>query len=271
MDINITNINDFDMKQIIFSKSFFIGLNKKKISIGYGDNVDIHILTPFFTNIMNYINGNKYQYLKIVFDPMLGNILKFYNIIQSLEYIIKDHILKHNKDYVLQSIIRDDQDDLFSDNNIDINTIKNICLKLINYSKSDIQYKIYDDNCEECSLNNLKYGWKYKGLIKFESIWIDTQKKKFGLNLELVQLKIKQPITQIKCLIDNDNIIIKKDIHKYSNNKLNTDQNIITNIPLNNEIAAHLIPAIEIKTKNFIPPNTMELLKIKNALKKVLE
>jgi len=278
MDINIININDFDIKQIAFSKSFFIGSNKKKISIGYGENVDFHILTPLFTNTMDFISNNKYQYLKMVFDPMLGNILKFYNIIQSIETLIKDHILKHNKNYTLQSVIRNDQTDLFIDENqmdTEINNIKNIYLKLTNHPKSESTYKIYDANCNECLLNNLKNGWKYKGLIKIESIWIDTLKKKFGLNLELVQLKILQPITQTKCLIDNDILIVKKDVYKYSNNTLNLNQNIQANLPIvsdDSKSVEQRTPILSnIEIKKFIPPNAGELLKMKDALKKVLD
>jgi hypothetical protein len=286
MDINIININDFDIKQITYSKSFFIGQNKKKISIGYGDKTDFHLVTPFLTNTMDFLLNHKYQYLKMIFDPMLGDILKFYNIILSIENSIKNQILKNNKLFTLQSIIRNDQTDIFIDDeehNIELNSIKNIFLKLTSNFKSEPSYKIYDTNSVECSLNNLKNGWKYKGLIKIDSIWIDTIKKKFGLNLELVQLKILQPIVQTKCLIDNDVLIIKKDIYKYSNNTLNVDQDIKVSIPypsnsnLGQDLQSHPQLNMSNKTSNnidiktsFIPPNAKDLLTMKSALKRVL-
>jgi len=298
MDINIVNINDFDIKQITFSKSFFIGQNKKKISIGYDDNTDFHILTPLFTNSMDFLSNHKYQYLKMVFDPMLGNILKFYNIIKSIENSVKELILKHNKNYTMQSIIRNDQMDMFIDDeevdiDIELNSIKNIYLKLSNHPKLVPLYKIYDSNNTECQLNNLKNGWKYKALIRIESIWIDTMKKKFGINLDLIQLKILQPIVQTKCLIDNDVIIVKKDIYRYSNNTFSFDQDIRANLsvdPLVNNISRNAYisdnltnsdistnsanttnSANSTMTKLFIAPNANDLLKMKNALKKVLE
>ena len=307
MDISIININDFDIKQLTFSKSFFIGQNKKKISIGYDDNTDFHILTPLFTNSMDFLSNHKYQYLKMVFDPMLGNILKFYNIIKSIENSVKELILKHNKNYTMQSIIRNDQMDMFIDDeeiDIELNSIKNIYLKLSNHPKLVPSYKIYDSNNNECQLNNLKNGWKYKALIKIDSIWIDTMKKKFGINLDLIQLKILQPIVQTKCLIDNDVIIVKKDIYRYSNNTFNFDQDIRANLsmePLNNmsqnasvfansdnltnsDTSTNLTNSTNAsnttnstnsdnstKRISFIAPNAMDLLKMKNALKKVLE
>jgi hypothetical protein len=307
MDISIININDFDIKLLTFSKSFFIGQNKKKISIGYDDNTDFHILTPLFTNSMDFLSNHKYQYLKMVFDPMLGNILKFYNIIKSIENSVKELILKHNKNYTMQSIIRNDQMDMFIDDeeiDIELNSIKNIYLKLSNHPKLVPLYKIYDSNNNECQLNNLKNGWKYKALIKIDSIWIDTMKKKFGINLDLIQLKILQPIVQTKCLIDNDVIIVKKDIYRYSNNTLAFDQDIRANISMdpfvnnmsrnvsvfansdnltnsdNSTNSANTTTNTTNTTTNsdnstkrisFIAPNAMDLLKMKNALKKVLE
>jgi hypothetical protein len=306
MDINIINIDNFDITQIKYSKSFFIGSNKKKISIGYGENTDFHLLTPLFTNTMDFLSNHKYQYLKMIFDPMLGNILKFYNIIQSIELSIKDHILKHNKQYTLQSVITNDQNDpsdLFIDEedvNIELDNIKNIYLKLTNNQKIQPQYKIYDSNCTECSLSNLKDGWKFKGLIRIESIWIDTIKKKFGLNLELVQLKILQPIVQTKCLIDNDIVAVKKEIYRYSNNTYNLTNSSHANIPSDtginlfkqpdlissgsilgyvsstgtgsgSSVPNSSVPNTEAKGLFFVPPNSMELLKMKNALKKVLD
>ena len=52
----------------------------------------------------------------------------------------------------------------------------------------------YDNNSNECELNLLKVGWKFKALIKIDYIWIDIGKNKFGLNIELIQLKIIQHV-----------------------------------------------------------------------------
>ena len=96
MDINIIDINAFDINKIKLYKSYFTGPNKKKISIGYDTHIDLHIFTPFFINHMDFLQNHKYQYLKLIFDPMLGDILKFYNIINNTESYIKQHIQKNN-------------------------------------------------------------------------------------------------------------------------------------------------------------------------------
>jgi hypothetical protein len=285
MDINIVNINEFDIKKLTLSKSFFTGPNKKKISIGYDTYMDCHILTPLFTNQMDFLLNHKYQYLKLIFDPMLGDLLKFYNIIESIESHIKHHIQKHNDKYSIQSLIKYDQTDLFVDDDnddIDINTIKYTHLKLfgsnLGFAKNEPTYKIYDSNSTECGLNNLKNGWKFKTLIKFDSIWIDTTKKRFGINLELVQLKILQPVSQTKCLIDNDILISKKETYRYSNNTVSYSNSSISNIPdisIPPPLSSSSTGSSSGSNNNigtlFKPPNPMELLSMKNALKKVLE
>lgn len=267
MDINIINFNEFDINQISYSKSFFISQYNKKKSIGYGNNTDLFLLTPLFTNNIDFSSNNTPQYFRMDFDPMLGNILNFYNIIMSIENNIKNYILKHNKNYTLQSISRNDPNDVFIDEELldtEINNIQNIYLKLTRNSKKEILCKVYDTNNIECSLDNLKNSWKYKGLIKIDSIWIDTIKKKFGLNIELVQLKILQPIIQIKCLIDSDILITKKNI---KNNISGMELSIIDNQPQttnkNNNNTEIALP--------FKPPNVMDLVKMRGALKRVLE
>ena len=131
-------------------------------------------------------------------------------------------------------------------------------------NKSELNYRIYDSNSKECQLSNLKNGWKFRTLIKFDSIWIDTDRKKFGINLDLVQLKIYQPISRIRCLIDNDTYT--RELSKYTNN------NSIEDCAITRSNPSKPISDFDTgKKKVFVPPNPDELLKIRNALKKVLE
>lgn len=254
MDINIINIDNFDINDINLSRSISINSYKKKISIGYKDNTELYLLTPLITNNINYQN-DKYQFLKILFDPFLGQILNFYNIIISIEKYIKEHIHKNNPKYILNSIIKNDKQDLFDDDGSEC--IKAMLLRLNNY-------KVYDNNSNECELSLLKVGWKFKALIKIDYIWIDIDKKKFGLNIELIQLKIIQPITQIRCLIDND-IPIRRKITKIPE-PIRPIANVINEFRETEEQKEEEKPV-----SIFKPPNPLELLKMKNALKKVID
>lgn len=258
MDINIVKLNNFDLNKIVLSKSYSIYTNNKKISIGYDNYSDLHLLSPIFINNINY---SIYQNLKIRFEPLLGDILHFYNSINDIEQKIKNHITKHNKDYNLCSIIKTDKTDLFDDTSNDY--IKYISIDLT----KNTTYKIYNNNSEECALNNLKNGLKFKTLLKIDYVWINTFSKKFGLHIDLIQLKIIQPIATLKCLIDTDlnkdNEIIVKDIVEYKVEKkpsINNTNNI--SIQQNSIIVDKVI---------FRPPDASQLLLMKSSLKKVIE
>ena len=268
MDIDILNINNFDINKLVFSKVVNLNPYKKKISIGYNNLIDLYILTPLFTNSINFNLNSKISFIKLSFDPLLGDILKFYNIVNEIEDNINKNILKLYPNYELSSILKFDKNDIDifqkidneDDNNNDNNYIKYMYLSLD--SKNDYTYKIFDDNNHETNINQLKLGSKFKSIIKIDYIWIDIKKKKFGLNINLIQLKFIQPIYQIKCLFDdtviqnNKSIILKKEL-----NINESDTNIKTQSPKK-----------EIENKSvFIPPDPRELLKMKNLLKKVNE
>lgn len=255
MDINIINTNEFDINDITLSRSITINSYKKKISIGYKDNTELYILTPIFTNNINYHN-DKYQFLKILFDPLLGQILNFYDKILLIEEHIKEHIKKNNSKYMLNSIIKNDKQDLFDDDGSEC--IKAMLLKLNNY-------KVYDNNSNECELNLLRIGWKFKALIKIDYIWIDIDKKRYGLNIDLVQLKIIQPITQIRCLIDNETQIRRK-ITRIPE-PIRPIANVLNEFKVKEDVEE--LVDIDKSVSIFKPPNPIELLKMKNALKKV--
>ncbi len=284
MDINIVKLDEFDLKKITYSKSFFTTTNKKKMSIGYDQHIDIYIPTPIFTNNMDFLPNHKYQYIKLIFNPMLGPLLKFYNTIVGIEQNIFKHVLKHNPKYQLVSIIKSEQNDIFSDEITENDITKLIYLKL-----SNSPYKIFDTNSSECCLNKLKLGWKFKMLIKIDSIWIDVDKKRFGLNLELSQLKIIQPIVEKKCLLDDYDDNIYSRIGQISQNGQNipippppppmfgsvvgsasvglnlsslTNITNITNVQKPEEIRQ--------KRSVFAAPSAAELEKIKSSLKKIV-
>ena len=258
MYINIININDFDINNINLSKLYSINLNLKKIAIGYNNNIDLHIETPLLLNNMNYISNIKYNSFKIRFEPLLGSILKFYNIIIQIEQYIKIHIHKYYKDYILHSIIKNDKIDCFDDSN---DYIQYILLDIHN------NLSIFNNINELSILSDLKYKDKYKSILNIDSIWINTITKKFGLKIEIIQLKIIKPIATIKCLIDN-NEIIHKNVHNEIIHK-NVQNEIQTQIQTNNIIIQQ--PLLNVEKLIFRPPDPSQLLQLKKSLKKVIE
>jgi hypothetical protein len=261
MDIDIIKLNDINIKNLTFSKSRAIYQNKKKISIGYNNFDNFHILSPILTN-NNYVSN----ILKLKFEPLLGDILIFYNLITNIEQLINTYILKIYKDYTISSIIKTDITDLFDEALEDYT--KYISIDLHKNSK----YKIYNNNNNECKLNKLNIDSKFKTLLKIDSIWIDTLNNKFGLQIDILQLKIIQPIYTIKCLIDNDsdslsdspNDNIKQIEYKPIKKNIESIIQNTSNISVQQN-------AITVNKIIFSPPDASQLLKIKNSLKKVIE
>jgi hypothetical protein len=267
MDISIININDLLIDKIQFSKSFSINRNQKKISIGYNDQIDLYILSPIFISSMSYLPTISYQSIKLRFEPMLGPMIKFYNLINQIEHLIRQHILKHNTNYTLCSIIKNDRIDLFDDS-VDDYT-KYISLSISN----DTKY--FNHSNEESTLSNLKINFRFKTLLKIDSIWINTHSKKFGLKIEMIQLKIIKPITSIKCLIDNDlapnqhpilnsNLKLIKSIEQFDKKESQLIKNEINNIVVQQQ-------QIIVDKIIFRPPDPSQLLQLKNSLKKIIE
>ena len=239
MNINIIDLDNFDINQVKYAKSVNNGTtSSKKISIGYDDNIELYILTPYMINKIDYLPNRKYSFFKMHFDPMLGPILKFFKMIQSLEHNVKQHINRYSNKLEINTIIKTDNTDLFDDNDDDnTDLIKMIYLKLSNQ-----QHKIYDNNSEECSLDKLRNEWKYKVLLKIDSIWINSDKRRYGLKIEMVQLKIYQPIYQMKCLIDNENENKELKKNKYLEREDNGGSNVNINQTINIPISNVIIP-----------------------------
>ena len=114
MDISIININDLLINNNIqLSKSFSVNKDQKKISIGYNDTMDLYIESPIAISISNnYIRSYNLK-LKLRFEPLLGQMLKFYNVLIQIESLIKQHVQSRNIDFKLCSIFKNDQIDLF--------------------------------------------------------------------------------------------------------------------------------------------------------------
>ena len=263
-DINIINIDDIDLKQIDFSRSVSINKDQRKISIGYNSNIDFHIQTPLLISNMNYAHSYN-NMCRIRFDPMLGQILKFYKFIINLENLINDHILKHNPDYKISTIIKNDKVDLFDESNDDY--LKYIALNILNT-------KIFNDENELTTITNLKYEYKFKALLKIDSIWINTINKKFGLKIEIIQIKIIKPSAINTCLID------------YVNNKIQPQPQLQQYTQPQPQLQQYTQPQPQIQTNNFIvnqnqpiiidkiifrPPDPSQLLQLKKSLKKVID
>ena len=181
--------------------------------------------------------------------------------------------------YNFVSIIKSDQNDIFDDedNNEYLNT-SYIHLKLnISEARDGKITKIYNSQSSECDITNLKNGWKYKCLIHFNYIWFDSDKKRCGLSLDLTQLKIYQPSYLSKCLIDNNqplsnqmHLMIPSQSNQHflptlptQNTAHNNINNNVTNNINNSQTINNIKPIM-------VVPNAMELLNIKNALKKVV-
>ena len=278
MDINIVNIDEINLKHIDFSKSISINKDQRKISIGYNSNIDFHIQTPLLTSNMNYAHSYN-NMCRIRFDPMLGQILKFYKFIINLENLINDHILKHNIDYRLCTILKNDNVDLF-DNSPD-DYLKYILLSINNT-------KIFNNMNELTTIRDLKYGYKFKSLVKIDSIWINCINKKFGLNIELIQIKIVKPLYMSTCLIDHTQSQsqsqsqsqlqsqLQLQLDKQSQSHTQTQLTIPTHIPqylpttTNNIIVQNNQPII-IDKIIFRPPDPSQLLQLKKSLKKVID
>lgn len=249
-DIHIVDINNFNIDNIVIPKKITnININKQKLSIGY-NNKDFYLITPFFINYNDYHNS-KIQYLKLIFDPLYGDILKFYETILLIEQQSKDILSKY---YTLNSIIKTENIkdvDLF-DTDI-FENIKYMYIKLNNHCK------IYKD-LHETNIDNLKQKWYFKCLIKIDSFWIDINKKTYGLSIDLIQIKISQPIYQIKCLIENKESLkpINESIIVQKSEQLSSISYHITETTNKKEVKSI-----------FVPPNPMDLLNIKNALKSI--
>lgn len=245
MDINIINLNEINIDNITLSNEINLGNGKKKISIGYNENQELYMLTPHFINNMIFQENQKYEFIKLIFEPMLGDMKKFYNFITTLESKIKKTIKLKN--HTMNQLIRDESIEIFDESEMNDETIKNMYLKISS------SLRIYDNQSRECSIDKLIKGWKFKCLIKIDSIWINTTSKKYGLCVHLYQLKMYQPIHQLKCLIDcmDDKVVFRPKV-EYTETK--TQPIIQKSEKLNN---------------NFIP-NIKDLLQIKNTLKKVL-
>jgi hypothetical protein len=308
MDINILTYDNFDINNINYSKLININSSKKKINIGYREEDNLHIITPLFTNNIHYINlMNKIQFMKITFDPFIGPIYKFYQLLENIENNIKLYIEKIKPKYTLHSIFKEEQNDVFDDDddsdtdtntNNDINNIDDILDSTVSSISSNIKYinlklnhheqntntnydkctKIYREDASECDISYLKNGSKYKCLINLDYIWFDINKKKFGLSIEIKQIKIYQPTYLSRCLIDNQISIqsYTQSNNSSSSNDESTDYNIdykidyksskqTCNTSLNGNTIINNIKPI------MIMPNPIELSNIKNALKKVLK
>lgn len=291
MDINICQIDDFDFDKITLSKSVYLGNGRRKMSIGYDKHADFHLLTPFFVSDHNYTQYD--QSLKLIFDPMLGPILKFYNFINNVLESIKTKINKNNPEYILQQLFKnnvaDDVNIFIDDDNSTsqpINCIKTIFLKLTNSylnSRSESKYtptcKIYNQFSNECDIDLLKLGWHFKALIKIDHIWINIRTKKYGLNIDLIQLKIFQPIYQFKCLIDTNDkheSLNHSQFSKIVSKSVNLESELPPYIKPSDRQSIQSIQSIQSSQNQLIeppkiifrPPKPDQLLLLKNSLKK---
>jgi hypothetical protein len=269
LDINIVNLNDIDLNRIKFSKSSSINKDQKKISIGYDSHIDLHIQTPLLTSTMNYTKSFN-NLISIRFDPMLGQILLLYKFIIDIEKHISNHILRHNHDYKLCTIIKSECIDLFDDNKD--NYTKYI---LLNAQLT----KFYNNINEPTVINQIKNKSKYKALLNIESIWINTTSKKFGLKIEPIQIKIIEPLSTNMCLIDyNPENQIDTNKKKITNNQssiLTNSTFIPTPTPTQTQTQTTNIlvqqQPIIIDKIIFKPPDPSQLLQLKNSLKKIID
>jgi hypothetical protein len=297
MDINIIDFQTIDYDKIFFSQIVNITSNRKKIFIGYENSECLTLITPYFLNNMIFLPNNKYQYIKIIFDPLAGQIYEFYKVIQNIENIINSYIDEILPSYKFVSILKSDlnnMSDIFDEdeNNNDAleGSISELNISYINLklnlteTKDGKITKVYNNNFNECNLSELKNGWKFKCLLNFSYVWFDTDKKRCGLNLDLLQIKIHQPIYLNKCLIDSNighnqlshNQYNPNIISKYSvlNNLSNISMQDIPDHHQQNINGEKIVVQNNIQNINNKPimiiPNANELLNIKNALKKVL-
>jgi hypothetical protein len=190
------------------------------------------------------------------FDPLLGNISVFYELLYSIQEYIKKFV---NHSYTLHDIFYHTSDYTFDDELL-TEYVKFIYVNLISKGHIDM-YKIFDNNNNEILFNQIQLNYNYKAIICIDSIWIDVSKKKYGLNINLIQLKMYKPIYQSDCLIDN---IKKNVINPLINPLINPIINEVINdyIPKNDKIKKNDPPNEKISIKPFVP-NINDLLSIK--------
>lgn len=289
MDINIVSFSNFVYDKIKLSEPINITSNRKKIFIGYEEEDNVHILSPYLNNNLIYTMPTKYQFIKINFDPFVGQIYNFYKLIENFEENIKAHINDTMPNYHFVSIIKSDQNDIFDDDDDDNECLNTsyIHLKLnLTETRDGKITKIYNSQSSECDITNLKNGWKYKCLIHFNYIWFDSDKKRCGLSLDLTQLKIYQPSYLSKCLIDNNQTLLNPTHISHIQHPMNlmmqsqSNHNFVPTLTTPNTIHNNLNNNVTNNINNnqtinnikpiMVVPNAMELLNIKNALKKVV-
>lgn len=180
--------------------SVYNGINEniKQFNIYYkhskkSDLETIKIQTPKLILTNDVIKTNK---LVLSMEPFENKIENFYNFINKIYDLVKKNIKTNikKKKFNLFSI--------FKDNKLFLN---------INDKRT---FSVFDEDKNKITLEHLKAGYEIKLIIEIYNIWVDIEKKIYGINWNIKQLQTFDHISE-KCLIldsDDEEDIIKKEI-----------------------------------------------------------
>lgn len=172
--------------------------NIKQFNIYYKHNKKsdletIKIQTPKLVLTNDVIKTNK---LVLSIDPFENKIQNFYNLINNIYNITKKNIKDNIKKKKFNLISN------FKDNKMFLN---------IDDRRT---FGVFDEDKNKVSLEHLKPSYEIKLIIEIYNIWVDIDKKIYGINWNIKQIQSFNSISE-KCLIldsDDEEDIIKKEI-----------------------------------------------------------
>lgn len=234
--INISN--DID------NYNFYLNNTRVLIQI---DNIKNHI---DFTNIkyptfsLNFRNLSEKKIGTILLIKFLEDYIKFYfqkKVLTKKKYTFKECLVQHTE-YIF-----------------------NTSLSLDNRNKS-ILTPFFDDNNERLEPNSIKKNDNLNYLIELDKIWVNKEKKTFGINWIIVQGFKNEDIFTQKCFLNPNGITeVKKNRNSYiRDNILNNNINNTNGINIRNNNIPPPPPIKESSLKLNI--NLNELKKVKNKI-----
>jgi len=195
----ITSQNYLSELDYVFG-SVYNGYNEniKQFNIYYkhskkSDLETIKIQTPKLVLTNDVIKTNK---LVLSMEPFENKIEKFHNFINNIYDLVKKNIkatIKKKKFNLLSN---------FKDNKLFLNIL------------DKRTFNVFDEDKNKITLEHLKPGYETKLIIEIYNIWVDIEKKIYGINWNIKQIQSFNHISE-KCLIldsDEEEDIIKKEI-----------------------------------------------------------
>jgi len=206
----IVNHNNF--KNIIFSLPHKIeskSIDSVQVSTRYkiktltNENDELKKVVLISPKIeMNVVWSNlKYQSIKITLDPLVGNNLKFYNLMNDLEFMAFNELKRVFGDVNFKSVLSEvnHKGDLFLDD--DGYNITILTLKILKNTTT------FNHIGKKININSLdQTNGLYKYVIEFTELWYDNETNIGGCNFNIVQLKYYPQYYENDILVDESNV-----------------------------------------------------------------